>query len=448
VPGTELRGIKVIVAGAGLAGLSAAHALESSGADVTVVEARDRVGGRVWTWRRGFEGRQHAEAGGDLIEPEQTATLALAKSLNLTTVSILRRGFGYYGPTARGRLAIQDLDSYFDHVLRPFRTAIRDYDLAEQRWDSAIASALARESVAERLRVSETPAWVRARVRGLRGLFLADPEDLSALALVDFMVGFGAPGSGEMRRIKDGNDRLATGLARKLRRRPELRTVLRGIEQNQREIVASVEGPGGLAELHADYVVCALPATTARDVRFVPALPEPQHDAIARLRYGAATRLVVQFDRRFWNKPGRPNAFGSDQPFGAVWDANEQQRGRRGILSFLAGGGASAELQAILRSEGIDGVTSRLTWLGRPTSVLASKTVTWEDDPWARGGYAYFDPAFDPTLRDWLARPAGRIVFAGEHTSLKWQGYLNGAIQSGQRAAAEIAAMKTAKAGT
>ena len=69
------------------------------------------------------------------------------------------------------------------------------------------------------------------------------------------------------------------------------------------------------------------------------------------------------------------------------------------------------------------------------------KAVTWEDDPWSRGGYAVFDPSYGPHLRAWLARPAGRIVFAGEHTSLRWQGYMNGAIESGKRAAAEVRAL-------
>ena len=71
-------------------------------------------------------------------------------------------------------------------------------------------------------------------------------------------------------------------------------------------------------------------------------------------------------------------------------------------------------------------------------AVIASRQVVWEADPWSRGGYAFFDPAFDPALRQWLARPFGRIFFAGEHTSFRWQGYMNGAVESGRRAAAEI----------
>ena len=128
-------------------------------------------------------------------------------------------------------------------------------------------------------------------------------------------------------------------------------------------------------------------------------------------------------------------------PTGAVWDGNEQQRGGPGILSFLAGGEASGAIQDILAREGEAGVIRRIEWLGQPSTLLASRTIVWDHDPWARGGYAYFDPGFDPLWRAWLARPAGRIVFAGEHTSIKSQGYMNGAIETGLRAAAEIAAI-------
>jgi monoamine oxidase len=88
-----------------------------------------------------------------------------------------------------------------------------------------------------------------------------------------------------------------------------------------------------------------------------------------------------------------------------------------------------------------------VTWLaatGQPAPLLASQAVVWDDDPWVRGGYAVFDPTFDPGLRQWLARPAGRILFAGEHTSQHWQGYMNGAIESGRRAAAEVRALRQA----
>ena len=91
---------------------------------------------------------------------------------------------------------------------------------------------------------------------------------------------------------------------------------------------------------------------------------------------------------------------------------------------------------------GVAGLVNALDWLGsKDADLVSSRQVVWEQDPWARGGYAFFDPSFDPALRVWLARPFGRIFFAGEHTSVRWQGYMNGAVESGRRAAAEIAAV-------
>src|SRR6185369_3454673 len=103
MPSRELSGKSVVVGGAGLAGLSAARALEARGAAVTVVEARNRVGGRVWTMRESFAGGQHAEAGADLIEDEQEHVFTLARELGLKPQRILRESFGFYGPDARGR---------------------------------------------------------------------------------------------------------------------------------------------------------------------------------------------------------------------------------------------------------------------------------------------------------------------------------------------------------
>ncbi|HUK32440.1 MAG TPA: FAD-dependent oxidoreductase, partial [Vicinamibacterales bacterium] len=82
-----------------------------------------------------------------------------------------------------------------------------------------------------------------------------------------------------------------------------------------------------------------------------------------------------------------------------------------------------------------------LAWLGTgPATLIASRQIVWEADPFSRGGYAFFGTGFDPSLRDWLARPAGRLFFAGEQTSIRWQGYMNGAVESGRRAALEVRA--------
>ncbi len=394
----------------------------------------------MWTLREGFAHRQHAEAGADLIEEEQEHVTDLARHLGLRPVRILRQKFGYYGPDARRVRRIQSGPGAFGTLPKKLTREIEDFQLAEERWDSAVAAKLARRSVAEWLDDIRAPSNLRAGVRAFRGFFLADPEDLSLLAIVEQFASGEFPGQGTIYRIADGNDHLATRAAKRLGGPLLLNTIVRRITQRDSGVVMTVATGNRTSELSAAFVVCALPASTARDVIFDPPLPQPQHEAIARLRYGCATRLLLQFDRRFWKVRGRPVAFGTDLPVGAVWDGNEQQRGPAAILSFLAGGQASRALQDLLRS-GPGGVLKQIAWLGRPSNLLTTRTIAWDEDPWVRGGYAYFDPTYDPLWRAWLSRPAGRIVFAGEHTSIQWQGYMNGAIETGLRAAAEIAAL-------
>jgi len=442
--GRDLSGVSVLVAGAGLAGLAAAHDLTARGAVVTVIESRDRVGGRVWTIRDGFAEQQHAEAGADMIDEGQDAIRSLVSEVGLSLTRILRGGFGYVRavdgrrPAIVGRSAMRG----WDRLSRELEDFTTPYRRAERRWDTPIATDIGRRSVASWLDERRADAELRATATGLRGFFLADPEELSLIALVDQFSETDTPAPGAMYRINGGNDALAAALAKPLGARLHLETDLVAISHRGRGVRATVKDGRAQSQISCDYAVLTLPAALLRRLPISPSLPAQQHDAIAALKYGRATKTLLQFSKRFWRVPGRPRAFGSALPFGALWEGNEEQRWRTGILSLLAGGGASDQTQAIVAKDGPRGLAATLEWLGsRHADLVGSKQVVWERDPHARGGYAYFDPAFDPALRAWLARPCGRLFFAGEHTSIKWQGYMNGAVESGRRAAAEVAAV-------
>ena len=439
-----LHGISVIVAGGGLAGLSAAVELLDAGARVTIVEGRDRVGGRVWTLRDGWVDGQHAEAGADLIDENQEEMQRLAARLGLELVPILEGGFGFATGSDDGRASVDSGPGgggwrTLRERLEPW---IRTYRLIDRRWDSLVAQDLARISVAEWLDKVKADAKIRARARGLRGFFLADAGDLSLLVLVDQLAA-DVPGGGRMYRIKGGNDRLASGLARILGDRVHLQTRVLAISQTRDKVRVRLRtGNGAESDMTADYLVCAIPATMLRDIPCDPPLPPEQREAVLRLKYGRATRTVLQFERRFWHQRGRLKAFGTDLPIGAVWDGNEEQPGPYGLLSLLAGGSASVETQHLIAHGGVDRLVRALEWLGADESpVRASRTISWEEDPWTRGGYAYFDPTYNPAWRLWLAKHHGRMLFAGEHTSVQWQGYMNGAVESGLRAAREVEAL-------
>jgi monoamine oxidase len=367
----------------------------------------------------------------------------LADDLGLSLVRILKNGFAYARPVAGGKVKIASRTSVrgWDRLAAELSDLGAVYRLGEKRWDTPIAADIARRSVAAWLDAKSADDDVRMTTLGLRGFFLADPEELSLLALVDQFASNDSPAPGKMFRVEGGNDRVTSGLAQALGDRVKLGAEVVAVSQRGRGVRATIKVGRQTVQRQADYLIFAVPATLLRRIPVTPALPVRQHEAISQLRYGRGTKTLLQFSERFWKKPGRPRAFGSPLPFGALWDGNEEQRGRTGILSLLAGGSASDQTADIVAKDGIHGLVRALDWLGSKNAELGAwKQTQWEADPWSRGGYAVFDSAFAPSLRSWLAQPCGRLFFAGEHTSIQWQGYMNGAVESGRRAAAEVAA--------
>ena len=443
----RLSGTSVIVVGAGLAGLSAAVCLIKDGARVTVVEARSRVGGRVLTIRDVFDKGQHAEAGGDFIDRSQEDIRRLADQYGLNVRTILRQGFSFVRDNGRGQ--IQGLPIKGERAWKPIldraKPFIEAYRRAEEHWESPVVRTMAQRSVAQWLDEIDAEENIRAMVRGLRGFFLADPEDLSLLVLIEQLASE-APGAEPEGRIEGGNDRLPKAMAVELGEALHLNTAARAIHDDQSSVRVTVEHAGDRTQMTADYVILAVPVNLVRAIEIAPPLPPEQAKVFERVKYGRVTKSLLQFDRRFWKRKGRSPAYGSDAPTGAIWDANEEQRGSAGILTLMAGGQASEETQKILAQEGVEGLVRALEWL-KPgeAELLHHYHITWEHDSWAQGGYVYFDPSFDPACRPWLARPHGRLLFAGEHTSVRWQGYMNGAVESGLRAAAEVWALSSGK---
>src|SRR5262249_15038959 len=217
-------------------------------------------------------------------------------------------GWAYAGADRTGRPRIAAGASWrgWSRIGEMLGPEIRDYDLSEKRWDTPIASAIARRSAAAWLDAVAADAEVRGTLTGLRGFFLADPEELSLLALVDQFAGDDVSRPGPMYRIAGGNDRLATAIAAKLGPRLHLRTELVAVSQRGPTVRATLKDERGQAQLASDYLVLALPATLIRRIPMTPSFPARQHDAIAALKYGRATKTLLQFSHRFWRASGRP----------------------------------------------------------------------------------------------------------------------------------------------
>jgi monoamine oxidase len=429
----------VLIVGAGLAGLAGALELERRGYGAVIFEACERAGGRVWTLRDGF-GRMHGEAGGELIDEEQEEIRNLAKKLGIRESRVLRDGFSHYRTGNDGRRRMRSASSGWRQTELALESWVHAYRLNGEEWDGPVADRIANHSVTGWLDEIDAPADVKVTAKLMRGFFVADPEELSLLTYVELFADGKDPAERTLYRFCGGSDRLVQQMANKLRTPIRLRQIVRRIIQTKDGVRMTVEDSRGRREqVSGDFVLITIPAPIAAEIEFAPALPDAQHDAFARLRYGRATKTLLQFDRHSWRRPGQPRACATDLDVGAVWDGSEDQHERRGILTLLAGGNASDATKAIIKAGSAQLLLQHLKFFGLGRAkLIAMQSVSWEDDPWARGAYAYFDSSFPPSARRLLRSPWRRIFFAGEHTSRKWQGYMNGAVESGLRATEEI----------
>lgn len=436
-----LPGTRVIVVGAGLAGLTAAVELTRRRASVQIVEARDRVGGRIWT-RPGTDGESSVEAGAEFVDHEHTQLRRLIGQSGLGLVRVLRQGFGL-ALSSGGRVEVHGSPQVEWRTLAlKLAPVIRAYKVAGGTWDSVVGAALAARSVHAVLTAVGASRRTHALAQSMRGYYLAEPHDMSSVVLLDQIVAGGNPGRTRIYRIKGGASRLTEALARSLSDAVLLRHVVGRVSQTGTKVTCAVATPSSrLTALEADAVIVTVPAPLVRSIEFDPGLTTAQAWAYETLSAGPATKLSLRFATPWWRRPLRPRAFGTNLPIGAVWEGAEDQPDVA-MLTFLAGGDASARLGARVASDGALGLLADLRWMGTADPPrLAAPAVSWEHDPWSRGGYAVFGPGFDPRLRPMLGASHGRVIFAGEHTSERWQGFMNGAVESGLRAARDVEAL-------
>jgi monoamine oxidase len=441
----------VVVVGAGLAGLAAARSLRASGADVAVLEARDRVGGRVLNHQ--LPGGDVVEMGGQWIGPSQLRVNKLVAELGLETF-----------PTYDSGEHLLDLNGkvkrYSGGIPPLPKAALVDFGQSQLRFDR-LAKRVPLEAPwaadrAERWDEETFATWVRRNTRtaGARffwgvyaeAVFAAELQDMSLLhALmythsgggVDTLIG--VRNAAQQDRLVGGSQLIAHLLAEPLGDDLHLRAPVRTITQRADGVKVEADG----ITVRARRAIVSIPPVLAGRIAYDPALP-PQRDVLTqKMPAGSVIKVNVVYDEPFWRADGLSGQAGGDRaPIKFTFD-NSPPSGTPGVLvCFLEGAHAR-------RFGRIDADARRRAVLASLTGYFgkrASKPIDfverdWSAEEWTRGCYgAHLAPGvwtqFGPALRE----PIGRIHWAGTETAAVWSGYMDGALSSGERAAAEALA--------
>ena len=421
----------VIVIGAGLAGLRCADDLVATGREPLVLEARSRVGGRVWSHR--FADGQWAERGAEFVDRAHREVLGLVTALGLELCDVpsgrddrrrlLDMG-GRSAPFALHHTLAPDL-ARFDAAMAELAALVDIDDPAGPR--SAALDDRPLSALVESLGLSLVARVVVGR--DIRTEYMLGPDEISQLMAAWMTALHLRSDDGfEGHRIVGGNDQLATGLAARLGARVRLDTPVAIIEPDDGAVVLRSG-----ERLTADHLVVTVP---------LPVLGRLWNDIppeLSRPGYGIGGKVSVQFGRRVWLDEGRDGSVRTERAWGELWETTDGQPGDAGVMTALLSSNDGAALMSL--PDIGERVVAEIERIFPGSKGLAREQVItdWTSDQFALGAYVTFGlgqllPAW-PSLR----RRHGRMLLAGEHTD-EWCGYMEGALRSGARAARTILA--------
>ncbi|HET7508024.1 MAG TPA: flavin monoamine oxidase family protein [Solirubrobacterales bacterium] len=468
---TEQLETDVAIVGAGLAGLVAARRLVAAGVQPLVVEARDRVGGRLLNHEIG-DGKI-VEVGGQWIGPTQDRIAALARDLGVATFPTYDEGREVMEMGGR-RTTFTNFNDIGIGLLRDLSKAMSplalvDFEQARLRLDrmaKQVPLEAPWQAPKARLWDGQTFAtWIRRNVRtaAARNLFellteavwAAEPADVSLLHILFYTRSgsgldslIGTDGGAQQDRFQGGSQRVALRMAEELgSERVRLGAPVRRIEHSDDEVVVHADaGSVGALSLRAKRAIVAVPPTIAGRIAYDPPLPALRDQLTQRMPQGSVIKTMAIYEEPFWRREGLSGQGMSDVGPARVTFDNSPPDGTPGVLlGFLEGRFARhwATRPAAERREAILAGHARLFGerAARPVDFVER---VWAEEEWTRGCYGCL-----MTTGGWteygraLREPVGRLHWAGAETATVWNGYMDGAVSSGERAAAEALSQLT-----
>ncbi|XP_039455768.1 amine oxidase [flavin-containing]-like isoform X2 [Oreochromis aureus] len=444
----------VIVVGAGISGLSAAKLLKASGLDPVVLEARDRVGGRTFTVQN--KEAKWVDLGGAYIGPTQNRILRLAKEYGIKTYKVNEqenlvhyvngKSYPFKGslPPVWNPITLMDFNNLFRTMDKMGEEIPR-----EAPWRAPHAEEWDKMTMQE---LFEKLCWTRT-ARRFATLFVnlivtAEPHEVSALWLLWYVKQCGGimricstTNGGQERKFVGGSNQVSQCMARELGDRVKLQSPVYRIDQTGDVVVVETVDK---QTYKAKYVIVATPPALNLKMHFNPELPPLRNQLINRVPMGSVIKCMVYYRENFWRKKGYCGSMVIEEegaPIGFTLDDTKPDGTVPCIMGFILAR-KCRKLSSLSKEERLRRICeiySKVLGTDEALHPVHYEEKNWCEEEYSGGCYtAYFPPGILTQFGRVLREPVGKLYFAGTETATEWSGYMEGAVQAGERAAREV----------
>jgi len=445
---------KVLIVGAGLAGLAAGYELKRAGHHPIILEAQQRVGGRVYTLRDPFTEGLYAEVGAMRIPRAHTLTMSYVEKFGLQTNDFTMDNLNAYYYIGGNK--IRASEAHANPSLMGFEVSEKEagktsgqmymqaiqplLDMLEKNGDAAWDEIVAKYDQYSTREFLELNGWSEGMIE-MFGL-LANQESVMNSSFLELFREDSGNYYTNMVEIQGGTDRLPYAFLSYLKENIRFGAKMVAMDQSPGDVTIHYQTPAGRFSETGDYAIITVPFPVLRHVEVLKPFSRAKNRAIRQLHYDASAKILFQCKRRFWEEDD--GIFGggtmTDLPIRNLYYPDHGRETGRGIILASYTWSEDAQRWGSLKPDdrimqALDDVAEIHPQIAKEFEVGTS--WMWHDDEFAGGAFALFDPGQQTLLHDEIVKPEGRIHFAGEHASL-YHAWIQGAFESGLRAAMAI----------